>query len=128
AREIVVDRLRQPDHVHATSGEDARHRLCAVAADQHEPVETVPRHARSKLAQIELFTALAFERWHPTGAEKDAAERRDALHRWAIQRNEIAVVKPPPAIDEADHLEAVHVDSAEHGAADRGVHSRTIPT
>src|SRR5690606_2713913 len=90
------------------------------------PVQAVPGHPLAEAAEVDLLPAPALERGYPAGAEEHAADAREPAHGRPIQLDRVTFMEAAPAVDEANHLEAVHVDSTQHCPADSGVHSRAV--
>src|SRR5699024_2946427 len=101
AAEIVVDGLGQTDHRYTAVRQQPAHCLRAVAADEHERIDAVIGHFRTDNSDVGIAPPLRRERLYAARAENDAAERRETAHGAAIERDELALVKASPSVDES---------------------------
>ena len=122
--DVVVDRLRHPDHVETMLGVEAVGGAEGVlAADCDQTIEAEIAHGRGD----RLRAVVALERIRPRGAEDGAAAGQDAARRLDRKLLGVAFQRTAPAVAKADDLISVNVDSLSHHGADYGVEAGTIP-
>jgi hypothetical protein len=123
AGKIVVDGLRDPDHLHAHRGELGRDSERVLAADRHHRADVqlleVAHHDVGTVRRL-------LERVGPRGSEDGAAQmqrsagglaREPEMHR--------RIEQPAPALANSHHFQTVLLASADDGADDR-IETRTI--
>jgi hypothetical protein len=121
--EVVVDRLRDPQHrqpvvvVEAGGGAER-----VLAADRDQRVEVEPRE---RLADP-VGPVVTLERVRARGAEDRPAARQDPARRLDRQLVVGALERAAPAVAEADDRVAVVVDPLAHDRADRRVQPRAV--
>ncbi len=121
--EVVVDRLRHPDHRQAVLVVQARRRPQGVlAADRDQAVDPRRREVRGD----PLRAAVAGERVGPRGAEDGAAAGQDAAHLGDAERHAVGLQRPPPAVAVADELVPVVAGALADDRADHRVQARAI--
>ena len=114
--EVVVDRLRHADHVHAEFGELRRHAERVLATDRDERVDAQIGEVRLDL----LDAAVDLERVRPGRAEDRAATRQDAPDFGDVERLRHTFERPAPTVAETDELVPVDLDAlADDRANDR---------
>ena len=102
--QVVVDRLRDAEHVDAVVREAVGGRERALAADRDDAVDAV---AVQRLRDVLGAAARALVGVGAARAEDRAADLRQALHLVPREREEVAVDDPAPAVADADELEVV---------------------
>ncbi len=114
--EVVVDRLRYADDVHAQLGELRRDAERVLATDRDERVDTEFGQVR-----LDLFDAtLDLERVRPGRAEDRAAAGQDAPHLGDAELLRHALERAAPTVPESDELVTVDLDAlADDRANDR---------
>src|ERR1017187_17465 len=102
AREVVVHRLGNTDHVPTVVREPGRHREGVVAADRHQGIQL----RLTEVAQDLLPAALALHRVGPGASQHGAAELEDAREETAVQLHEVAVADQtcPAVLDTNDGI------------------------
>ena len=122
--EIVVDRLRHADHVHAFLVELVGDAEGVLAADRDQPVDV---ELGEGLADA-LHAVVPLVRVGPRAAEDRAAARQDPARRLYVEIDIRALEHAAPSVAEADELVAELVDPAANHRADDGVEAGTVTT
>ena len=121
-REVVVDRLGHADDRERVLLEEPRGDAERVlAADGDERVEPL----RCEVLEHALDAVLELVRVRPRRAEDRAAARQDPRDRAVVERLELALDEPAPALADADHLVAAVERAPRHRADDR-VQTRAV--
>ena len=122
AGEVVVDRLRDADHVDAVVDQPAGDAERVLAADRDQRVDALLGERGLEL----LEPALLLVRVRPRGAEDRAAAVQDPARVLVGQLDRVAGQHAGPAVAEAEELVAVHLDPLAHDRADDRVESGAV--
>jgi hypothetical protein len=122
AGQVVVDRLRHADHLHAVGREPARDAERVLAADRHERVDAEALHRRPHRRRA---VGAALVRVRARGAEDRAAAVQDARRRQRGELHRRALQHAGPSVAEAEQLVPA-LDPRAHDAADDRVEPRAV--
>jgi hypothetical protein len=122
ARDIVVDRLRDADDLHALLGELGGRPERSLAADRHEPV-----HLKIVQRGSDALGSFGLTHGVDAGAAQDRpAAMQDAADRVAVELDGLTLHDPEPAVAEPDTFVTEDADRLADDAADRGVEAGAI--
>ena len=122
AGEVVVDRLRDADDVHAVVHQPAGDAERVLAADRDQRVDPLLGEHGLELLQA----ALLLVRVRPRGPEDRAAAVEDPARVLVGERGAIARQHAGPAVAEAEELVAVDRDALAHDGADDRVEAGAV--
>ena len=123
AGQVVVDRLRDADDVHARLRQLARDAERVLAADRDQRVE--PQLLERRLHALE--PVLLLEDVGPRRAEDRPAAMQDpARSTRCVRSHRVGGQHSCPAVAEADELVPVVVDPLAHDGADHGVEAGAV--
>ena len=124
ARDVVVDRLRDPDDRSSQLGEGMRRAERSIATDDDEAVELPAARGLECLRQA-LRQQL---RCRSTRAENGAATREDAPSRLDVERHAAIFDHAIPAREEPDDLVAAVTNGPPDDGPNHRVESRAVTT
>ena len=108
--EVIVDRLRHADHVHAFCVQPVSSPERVLAPDRDQAIEAISPERGADL----LDAFLALERIRPRAPEDRASARQDAARGLDRQRLEGVLEHALPAVAKANKLIVVGVDPLAH--------------
>src|SRR5262249_11911496 len=120
--EVVVDRLRDADHLEPMLVELRRHAQRVLAADRDQRRDR--EVARVLLEQ--LAAALALGGVGAGRVEEGPAARQDPAYALHIERRAVAFERAPPAVTEPDEVVAVDRHTLAHHCPDHRVQSGAV--
>ena len=133
-RDVVVDGLRHAHHGHALGPEAVGDPEAAIAPDDDQPVDAVPRERRQqRVRAVDVARARTVGRGNAEGivlvgrAEDGPALDENAGYVVESQRQRVVGEQAGESIPEPHDLDAVLVLGGLHDRPEHRVHSGTVP-